>query len=123
MQMLRNHVQLIGHAGKDVDVYQFDSGKKKANITLATAHYYKNTQGEFITNTQWHNLVAWGATAEAMEKSLKKGDQIIVKGSLNYRTYEDKSGATRTITEILVNEFFRIKSANAKESESLIGSN
>ena len=123
MRMLRNHIQLIGYAGRDVDVFQFDSGKKKVSLTLATSQYYKNEKGEFITNTQWHNLVAWGATAEAMEKSLKKGDQIIVKGSLNYRTYEDKSGVTRSVTEILVNEFFRIKASAESKAEINIGSN
>ena len=45
--MLRNHIQLIGYAGRDVDVFQFDSGKKKVSLTLATSQYYKNDKGEF----------------------------------------------------------------------------
>ena len=120
MQLLKNHVQLIGHAGKEVEIFSFDSGKKKASISLATSQSYKNASGEYVTNTQWHNIVAWGNTAEAMEKTIKKGDQVVITGSLNYRSYEDKTGATRTTTEILVTEFYRVNKSKSEAPDPIL---
>lgn len=108
MQALKNSVQLIGNLGKDVEITHFDSGSKKASITLATTEYFKNNKGELAKNTQWHNLIAWGKTAELMAQALSKGTQIAIQGSLTYRNYTDKSGATRYITEIVVSEFMKI---------------
>ncbi len=107
MLSIKNQVQLIGNTGKDVELSSFESGSKKASVSFATSDYYKNSNGEAITNTQWHNLVAWGKTAEFLAKSVNKGDSLIVKGSINYRTYEDKTGNTRYITEILVDQFMK----------------
>lgn len=116
MRTLKNQVQLIGHTGKDVELMTFDSGNKKASVSFATTDYYKNTKGELVTQTQWHNLVAWGKSAELLEKAVAKGDQLVIKGSINYRTYEDKSGATRSITEILINEFFKTTKSPKEEA-------
>jgi single-strand DNA-binding protein len=121
MKSIKNHVQLVGNTGRDVEIKTFDSGTKKATVSFATTDYYKNTKGEFITQTQWHNLVAWGGTAELLSKIVHKGDHLIVKGSINYRTYEDKSGLTRNITEILVEDFMRTtlkKEANKVEKKT-----
>ncbi len=107
MKSIKNHVQLVGNTGRDVDLKTFESGTKKASVSFATTDYYKNTKGEYVTQTQWHNLVAWGSTAELLSKIVKKGDHLIIKGSINYRNYEDKSGLTRNITEILVEDFMR----------------
>jgi single-strand DNA-binding protein len=83
----------------------FDSGKKKARLSLATSDSYKNASGEKVEDTQWHTLVAWGKTADIAEKYLHKGSELAVEGKLTYRSYEDKSGETKYITEINVNEF------------------
>lgn len=107
MLSIKNQVQLIGNTGKEVELTTFESGSKKATVSFATSEYYKNTNGETVTNTQWHSLVAWGKTAEFLAKSTKKGESLIIKGSINYRTYEDKSGNTRYITEILVDQFMK----------------
>jgi len=104
MKNLRNTVQLIGNLGMDPKVKQLESGKTVANFSLATSHVYKNANGEKVDDTQWHNLVAWGKTAEIVEKYLKKGNEIAIEGRLTNRSYDDKDGVKRYITEIVVNE-------------------
>lgn len=101
---LKNKVTLIGHTGKDVEVYNFENGNRKASVTLATNDYYVNAQGERVEETQWHNLVAFGKTVEIMEKYVPKGKEIAVEGKLTYRTYDDKDGTKRMITEIRIEE-------------------
>ncbi|MDT8415542.1 MAG: single-stranded DNA-binding protein [Flavobacteriaceae bacterium] len=104
MSTLRNSVQLIGNLGNDPEIVTLESGKKLAKLSLATNETYKNQAGEKVTETQWHNLVAWGKTADVIEKFLTKGREIAVNGKITYRNYEDKNGAKRYFTEIVVNE-------------------
>ena len=108
MNTLRNSVQLIGNLGKDVEIKAFDNGNKIAKFSLATNEYYKNNKGEKVQETQWHNIVAWGKTAELMEKILSKGSEICVRGKLTHRSYDDKEGVTRYVSEILAQEFVKI---------------
>ena len=75
MNALRNKVQLIGNLGMDPEVKSLDGGKKLAKMSIATNEIYKNANGEKVTETQWHNLIAWGKTAEIVEKFLKKGSE------------------------------------------------
>ena len=110
MKNLKNKVQLIGNLGSDPEVKQLESGKTVAKLPLATSEAYINSDDEKVTDTQWHNLVAWGKTAEFAEKYLKKGDKIAVEGKLVYRSYEDKEGIKQYVTEILVNEFLMLGS-------------
>ena len=110
MNTLINNVQLIGNLGKNVELKKFDSGSKKASFSLATTESFKNTKGEYVKNTQWHNIVAWGRNAELMSKALEKGTRVAINGTISYRTYEDKAGQTRTVTEILVSDFMRMSS-------------
>ncbi len=105
MTTVRNSVQLVGHLGKDVEMTEFDSGSKKAAFSLATNDYYKNSEGEKVQETQWHNIIAWGRTAENMFKYLAKGSEILLKGKLITRSYQDNSGNKKFITEILADEF------------------
>src|SRR5215217_4490305 len=104
MNALRNKVQLIGNAGKDPEVKTFEGGRKLATISIATSESYKNDKGEKITDTQWHNLVAWGKTAEIIEKYVVKGNQFAVEGKLTHRSYEDKNGEKRYVTEVVVSD-------------------
>jgi single-strand DNA-binding protein len=104
MNSLRNKVQLIGNLGADPEVKVFDSGKKKVRLTLATSENYKSTSGEKVAETQWHNLILWGKQADVAEKYLHKGSELAVEGRITYRSYEDKGGDKKFITEILVNE-------------------
>lgn len=100
---LRNKVTLIGHTGKEVEIVNFEKGKL-AKVTLATNDYYTNTLGEKVEETQWHSLIASGKLADIMEKYVTKGKEIAVEGKLVYRTYDDKDGQKRYITEIRVEE-------------------
>ena len=116
MNTLRNKVQLIGFMGKDADVKHFDNGKVVASFTMATSESYKNASGKKVTDTQWHNLVAWGKQAEVIEKYTKKGSEIAIEGKLVSRTYEDKEGIKRYITEVFINELLLIGKKEEKEA-------
>lgn len=110
MLQLKNRVQLIGNLGMDPEVKNLEGGKTMARISIATNDVYKNQKGEKITDTQWHNLVAWGKTAQIAEKYLKKGSEVAVEGKLTSRSYEDKDGVKKYITEIVINEILMIGS-------------
>lgn len=104
MNTMRNKVQLIGHVGNDPEIKTLEGGRKWANFTLATNENYKNDKGEKVEETQWHKLVAWGKTAEIIEKYVTKGKEIAIQGKLSHRSYDDKNGEKRYITEVVVNE-------------------
>ena len=108
MNALRNKVQLIGNLGNDPEVITLDSGKKLAKFSIATNESYKNAQGEKVTDTQWHNVIAWNKTAEIVEKYLTKGNEVAVEGKLTSRSYEDKEGVKKYITEIVINELLML---------------
>ena len=108
MYALKNKVQLIGNLGNAPEVKTFDSGKKMARFSVATSESYRNAKGEKVTETQWHNLVAWSKVAEIAEKFLTKGKEVAIEGKLINRSYEDKEGKKRTITEVQVNELLLI---------------
>jgi single-strand DNA-binding protein len=96
-----NKVILVGNVGKDPVVRYFDKGVAKATFPLATSETYTNQQGEAITSTEWHNIVLWRALAEVAEKTVKKGAQIYIVGKIKTRSYVDKDGNNKYITEIL----------------------
>jgi single-strand DNA-binding protein len=108
MNTLKNSVRLVGNLGMDPEVKSFDNNRKLAKIAIATNETYKNDKGERITDTQWHNLVLWGAQAQLAEDILKKGDEIAVEGRLASRSYVDKDGNKRYTTEVVVNEFLKV---------------
>ncbi len=110
MNNLRNKVQLIGNLGNNPEIVNLDSGKKLAKFSIATNESYKNAKGETIKDTQWHNLVAWGKTADIIERYLQKGNEIAVEGKLVNRNYDDKDGNKKYVTEILVNELLMLGS-------------
>ena len=104
MYALKNKVQLIGNLGNAPEVKTLESGKKMARFSVATNENYRNAKGEKVTETQWHNLVAWGKVAEIVEKFLTKGKEVAIEGKLINRSYNDKEGNKKYITEIQVNE-------------------
>lgn len=108
MSNLRNKVQLIGNLGVDPEIKHVAGDRTVARMTLATSETYKDAKGEKVTDTQWHNLIAWGKTAEIAGEHLKKGQRIAVEGKLINRSYEDKKGVKRYVTEVLVNEFLML---------------
>ena len=107
MNTLRNKVQLIWNLGNDPEIKNLDSGKKLAKFAIATNESYKNAQGEKITDTQWHNVIVWGKTAEIVERYLSKGKEVAVEGKLTSRSYE-KDGEKRYVTEIVCNELLML---------------
>jgi single-strand DNA-binding protein len=104
MNSLKNQVQLIGHVGQDPEIKTFDGEKKLAQLSIATNDVYKNDKGDKVEETQWHRVSAWGKTADLIEKYVSKGKEIAVQGKLRYRSYDDKNGDKRYVTEIIVSE-------------------
>jgi single-strand DNA-binding protein len=104
MSTLRNKVQLIGNLGNNPEIITLESGKKLAKFSIATNESYKNAQGEKVTDTQWHNVVAWNKTAEIIERYLEKGSEVAIEGKLTSRSYETKEGEKKYITEVVANE-------------------
>ena len=104
MSSLKNKVQLVGHVGQDPEIKTFEGEKKLANFTLATNEVYKNDKGEKVEETQWHRLVAWGKTAETIEKYVTKAKEIAIERKLNHRSYDDKNGEKKYITEVVIGE-------------------
>ena len=108
---LRNKVTLIGRTGKEVEITTFENCQK-ASVSLATTDFYKNAQGEQVDDTPWHNLVAFGKIAEILQKYVAKGQEIAIEGKIVNRSYEDKEGVTRYISEIRVEEILLLGSKN-----------
>lgn len=104
MSNLKNHVQLIGHLGDVPKITLLESGKKVARFSLATNEYFKDSQGEKQTSTNWHTVVAWGKLAEVLEKYTDKGKEIALVGKLKSRSYTNKEGEKRAITEVEARE-------------------
>ena len=110
MYALKNKVQLIGFMGGNPEVKTTENGKKLAKFSIATNENYRNGKGEKVTETIWHNLIAWGKVAEIVEKFLTKGSEVAIEGKLVNRSYEDKEGQKKYVTEIQVNELLLLSS-------------
>lgn len=108
MYALKNKVQLIGNLGNNPEVKTVNGGKKMAKFSVATNETYRNTKGEKVVETQWHNLIAWGKVAEIAEKFLHKGSEVALEGKLINRSYNDKDGNKKYVTEIQVNELLML---------------
>ena len=104
MYALKNKVQLIGNLGNAPEIKILEDGKKVANFSVATNERYRNANGEKVTETTWHNLVAWGKVAEIAEKYLLKGSEVVIEGKIINRNYTDKDGVKKYVSEIQVNE-------------------
>ena len=112
MNTIRNSVRLIGNLGANPEVKSLEKGSKVARMNMATNESYTNAKGERITETQWHTLVAWGKTADIVEKYLSKGSELAIEGRLTSRSYNDKEGVKKYITEIVVNEVIMLDKKN-----------
>lgn len=104
MNNLKNRVQLIGRLGQNPEIVNLESGKKLAKFSIATNESYKSQTGEKVENTQWHTIIAWGPTATVIEKYVTKGQEVAIEGKLNNKKFEDKTGTTRYVTEIVASE-------------------
>ena len=114
-----NKVMLIGHLGKDPEIISFENGTKKMSVTLATTERYRDRNGEWAEQTDWHNLVAWGNLAlDIAEKRRNyiKGDMIYVEGRLKTRQYVDNQNVTRYVTEVLVDKMMSMGTKRAQNN-------
>lgn len=112
MNSLRNSVRLIGNLGEDPKVTKLENGKVVAKFSLATNEVYKNNNGEKVSDTTWHKLVAWGQPAQLAEQYLNKGSEIAIDGRLCNRSYENKNGEKQFISEVLVNNILLMDKKN-----------
>ncbi len=108
MQTLRNKVQLIGNLGNAPEIKNTSNGTKLARFSIATNEVYRNAKGEKVKETTWHNLIAWGKVADVVEKYLEKGSEVAVEGKLISRSYTDKTGIKKYISEVEVNELLML---------------
>jgi single-strand DNA-binding protein len=112
MNGLRNKVQLIGRLGQDPEVKTLESGKKVAHFNVATKESYKNAEGTKIDETTWHSIVAWNGLAELSSRFLSKGREVCIEGRIAYRSYTDKTGIQRNVTEIVATDLVMLSSGN-----------
>ena len=106
-----NKVILIGNLGKDPEVISFDNGTKKMTVSLATTERYRDRDGNWQEQTEWHNLVSWGPLAQDIadkRRNYVKGDQMYVEGRIKSRQFVDNQNVTRHITEIVVDKMMSL---------------
>jgi single-strand DNA-binding protein len=112
-----NKVILVGNLGKDPEVRHLEGGAAVANFSLATSESYKDKNGQRVEQTEWHNIVVWRGLAEVAEKYLKKGMTIYLEGKLRTRSYDDKDGHKKYITEVVGDTFTML---GKKENNSAV---
>jgi len=99
--MTVNKVILIGNLGKDPEVRYTQSGRAVARFSIATTEFWNDQEGNRQERTEWHNIIVWGKQGETCAQYLAKGRQVFIEGSIRSRSYDDKSGTKRYITEII----------------------
>ena len=107
--MFNNHVTLTGHLGARPETRVTASGHTLATVRIAVSKSYKDNHGNFVKDTQWFRLTAWGRVGEQMTERLTVGDRVCVSGRLSCRTYETKDGQRRESVEVVVSEFERLR--------------
>lgn len=117
MKSLLNSVRLIGNAGTNPEVMEFEGGKKLAKVNMATTDMVKLQSGETINNTQWHRLIAWGNLATILERSVKKGQRMVVEGKLQHRNYVGADGLKKQTSEVLVQSVLLIGGKEKSKGE------
>lgn len=104
MNALRNKVQLIGRLGQDPEIITFGNDQKMARFSLATNDNYKDRSGQLVERTYWHRITVFGGLVKIVENYVKKGKEVAIEGKLTNRSWEDKDGTKRYITEVVCNE-------------------
>ena len=107
MSTMKNSVMLIGRPGAEPEIKTFSSNKK-ARFSLAVSENKKNANGEWVNDTQWFPIVAWGALADRVENNVKKGLQVAINGSLHNNEWTDDKGQRHSTTEIWIHDLFLI---------------
>ncbi len=105
---LKNSVTLYGNMGKELKITEVKNGAKVARFDLATNSFYTNKNGEKTQRTEWHKVFAWGGAANFLENYAQKGASLCIHGRLVNRTYMNKEGKQRTVTEIEAKEVMNL---------------
>lgn len=100
-----NKVMLIGHLGGDPELKYTPGGQAVATFSVATNEVYKDKDGNQQERTDWHRIVVWNKLAEIAGEYLKKGQQVYVEGQLRSRSWQDKDGNKRYVTEVVAQAF------------------
>ncbi|UCC43979.1 MAG: single-stranded DNA-binding protein [Candidatus Zixiibacteriota bacterium] len=111
-----NKVILIGRLGKDPELKYTPGGRAVCNFSMATSERWTGQDGQKNESTTWHNIVAWGKQAEIMKEYLRKGREVYVEGRIDNRSYDDKEGNKRYISEVVVQQFRFIGSRESGEA-------
>ncbi len=111
MNALRNKVQLIGRLGQEPEIVNFKDGNKIAKFSMATDDSYKDKNGQKVERAYWHNVIVRGGLVNVVESYVNKGQEIAIEGKLTNRSWEDKDGNKRYITEVLCNELLLLSKA------------
>jgi len=110
MYAFKNRVQLIGNLVGKPEIKKTENGRKLAQFSLAHSENFRHSKGENIKETQWHRVVAWGKVADIAEKYLDKGKPVAIEGKLVSRSYSDKEGNKKYISEVQANEMLLLGS-------------
>jgi single-strand DNA-binding protein len=111
-----NKIILVGNLGKDPELKYTPSGTAVATFSLATSERFKDRSGEQQEKTEWHNVVAWRQLAEICGKYLHKGKQVYIEGKIQYRTYDDRDGNKRYITEVVADQMQMLGGRGGEDS-------
>jgi single-strand DNA-binding protein len=103
-----NRVMLIGNLGKDPDVQYLEGNVSMAKFPLATTEMFKERSGKMGTQTEWHNIILWRGLADLAQKFLHKGSLIYLEGKLRTRSWEDREGHKKFVTEIMADNFIML---------------
>ncbi|HOY96799.1 MAG TPA: single-stranded DNA-binding protein [Catalimonadaceae bacterium] len=113
-----NKVTLIGNLGKNPEIQQLEGGITLAKFTLATSESYRDEKGNKHTDTEWHSILAWRNLAEVARKYLKKGSTIYLEGKIKTRSYEDKTGVKKQVTEIIADHIIMLDKPSGSASDT-----
>jgi single-strand DNA-binding protein len=105
MSTLKNKVVLVGRLGAKPEETVFSSGNKKVRFNLAVSESFKNKAGEWVNNTEWHTITAWGKVVDRVMKVMDKGMEVMIEGKLIHNQYETADGQKRSSTEVVINDF------------------
>lgn len=116
MNNLRNKVSLIGRLGAHPECTTTENGRTLARFSIAVNSSYKDKTGNWVEDTQWHNVNAWGKTADLVKRILSKGQEVVVEGRLINRSYETKTGEKRFSTNVEMSEFLVLSPKTEKSN-------
>lgn len=118
MSTVKNKVQLIGNIGKAPEIRTLESGRKMAKFSIATDDSYRTAGGEWNTETQWHNIIAWGKMADKAEELLIRGCEVSLEGKLMNNMYTDKNGVKKYFTQVQASDFSLVEKEVETEAEA-----